>query len=212
MKQIAIIIALSAQVLFAQEDCQSKPNFDSWLDCRVSALVAAKMNQRGNTQQAESPAIAGSSTSLVDQSSAPDLGAVAMNLLSPGSQTGDPKTASGSITTSAYALYAAVSKQNPLDPSFYNQGANWRRVSLTVGREFPDSGTGTPSQRATILGGKVLILNRRDASSPSNQPDLDSVSEELRNSAPNYLRIAREVQDYVYETLKPALASPSASL
>src|SRR2546430_11307995 len=95
-----LIIAISffsTTTLFGQTDCESKPNFDSWLDCRVSALVTAKLNQRGNTQQAEAPSLAGSSTSLVDQSAAPDLGAIALNLLSPGSQSGDAKTTSGTI-------------------------------------------------------------------------------------------------------------------
>src|SRR5687768_14287454 len=109
---LACALGFFCPALLAQEDCGTKPNFDSWLDCRVSILVTAKLNQRGNTQQAESPAIAGSSTSLVDQSAAPDLGAVAFNLLSPSSSPSDRKTASTTITTSAYALLAAVTKKN----------------------------------------------------------------------------------------------------
>lgn len=210
MRQLFIAFVLgSATLLYSQDTCESKPNFDSWLDCRVSALVAAKMNQRGNTQQVESPAIAGGSTSLVDQSSAPDLAGIAMNLLSPGSQSGDEKTASGTITTSAYALYAAVSKRNPLDPSFYNSGTDWRRFSITFGREFPDDDATSTSQRATVLGGKVLLLNRRDASHKSNESDLNSVSDTLRDTSPNYARIVREVQNYLHATLSPALNNPS---
>src|SRR5215831_2343866 len=135
---IAIAFCSTTTSLFGQTNCESKPNFDSWLDCHVFALVVAKMNQRGNTQQAESPSLASSSTSLVDQSSAPDLGAIAMNLGSPGSQTNDTKTASGTITTSLYALYAGIKKHNALDPALYNSGTNWRRFSATFGREYPE--------------------------------------------------------------------------
>ncbi len=206
---LLVFSVLALPVLQAQDDCQSKPNLDSWLDCRVSALVVAKMNQRGNTQQAESPALAGSSTSLVDQSSAPDLGAIALNLLSPASQEGDPKSASGTVTSSAYALYAAIADRDPLDPSFYNKGINWRRVSITFGREFPDDDASGSSQRATILGGKVLLLNYRDASHRSNQADIKAVSEKLRDSSPNYARITRQVQDFIYEVLGGALGTPA---
>lgn len=206
---IAIVFFSKIAVLFGQTACESKPNFDSWLDCRVSALVVAKMNQRGNTQQAEAPSLAGSSTSLVDQSAAPDLGAIAMNLLSPGSQPGDLKTASGTITTSLYALYAAVQKQNPLDPAFYNSGINWRRISFTFGREYPDDNKASTSQRATIIATKILLLNYRDASAKGNQADILFVSNALRNSSSNYARITREVQEYLQVTLGPALGNPS---
>ena len=206
---MAIAFFSTATTLFGQTDCESKPNFDSWLDCRVSALVVAKMNQRGNTQQAEAPSLAGSSTSLVDQSAAPDLGAIAMNLLSPGSQTGDTKTASGTITTSLYALYAGVQKHNALDPAFYNSGTNWRRFSFTFGREFPDDNKASTSTRATIIGGKIMLLNYRDASAKGNQPDIQSVSDTLRSTSPNYARIAHDVKDYLQATLGPALGNPS---
>jgi hypothetical protein len=206
---IAIVYFSTTTILFGQTNCESKPNFDSWLNCRVSALVVAKMNQRGNTQQAETPSLAGSSTSLVDQSAAPDLGAIAMNLLSPGSRSGDTKTASGTITTSLYALYAAVQKHNALDPAFYNSGTNWRRVSFTFGREYPDDDKASTSQRATLIGGKVLLLNYRDASAQGNQADIRSVSSTLKDTSPNYSKITREVQDYLQVTLGPALGGPS---
>jgi hypothetical protein len=212
MRKLSIIsIALfsTATGLFGQTNCESKPTFDSWLECRVSALVVAKMNQRGNTQQAEAPSLAGSSTSLVDQSAAPDLGAIAMNLLSPGSQSGDTKTASGTITTSLYALYAAVEKHNALDPAFYNSGTNWRRISFTFGREYPDDTKASTSQRATIIGGKVMLLNYRDASAKGNQADIKSVSDTLKSTSTNYAKIVHEVQDYLQVTLGPALGNPS---
>lgn len=210
LSMIVITFFLATTVLFGQTDCESKPNFDSWLDCRVSALVVAKLNQRGNTQQAEAPSIAGSSTSLVDQSTAPDLAAIAMNLLSPGSQTGDTKMASGTITTSLYALYAAVEKQNALNPAFYNSGTNWRRFSFTFGREYPDDNKANTSQRATIIGGKILLFNYRDASAKGNQADIRSVSDTLRSTSPNYAGIIHDVQDYLFNNLGPALGNPTS--
>jgi len=206
---IAIAFFSTTTTLFGQTNCESKPNFDSWLDCRVSVLVVAKLNQRGNTQQAEAPSLASSSTSLVDQSAAPDLGAIAMNLLSPGSQSGDTKTASGTITTSIYALYAGVQKHNALDPAFYNSGTNWRRFSVTFGREYPDDNKASTSQQATIISGKALLLNYRDASARGNQADIRTVSNTLRSTSSNYARITRDVQDFLLVTLGPALGNPT---
>lgn len=208
---LAITFLSTTTPLLGQTDCESKPNFDSWLECRVSALVVAKLNQRGNTQQAEAPSLAGSSTSLVDQSAAPDLGAIAMNLLSSGSRTGDSKTTSGTITTSLYALYAGVQKRNALDPAFYNSGTSWRRVSLTFGRENPDNTTPSTSKPATIVGTKILLLNYRDAAAKGNQADIKTVSDALKSSSPNYAKISHEIQDYLLTTLGPALGNPSST-
>ena len=74
---LLLLLVFSGGVAFAQ--CSTPRDFDEWINCRVEQIASARINQRGNTQQTESPAVSSNSTSLVDQSSAPDLVGLALN-------------------------------------------------------------------------------------------------------------------------------------
>jgi hypothetical protein len=203
---VLLVLTFSGVTAFAQ--CSTPRDFDEWINCRVEQIASARINQRGNTQQTESPALSSNSTSLVDQSSAPDLVGLALNLGGLTSKSNDPNTSASSVTTSLYALYAAALKHDPLDPAFYLRNRDWRRVSFTLGQEFPDESGATGSQRATVIGAKLLLWDRRDASDSQNRERIKAVGQQLRNSTPNFLRIAHLVQDYMYEQLAPSLSLP----
>ena len=112
------------------------------------------------------------------------------------------------MTTSLYALYAATLKHDPLDPAFYLRNRDWRRISFTLGQEFPDENGAAAGQRATVIGGKLLLWDRKDASDSRNREKIKAVGRQLRDSTPNFLHIARLVQDYLYEQLATALNLP----
>src|SRR5439155_1304113 len=203
---LLLLLVFSGGVAFAQ--CFTPRDFDEWINCRVEQIASARINQRGNTQQTESPAVSSNSTSLVDQSSAPDLVGLALNLGGLTSKSNDPNTSTSSVTTSLYALYAATLKHDPLDPAFYLRNRDWRRFSFTLGQEFPDENGAAAGQRATVIGGKLLLWDRKDASDSRNREKIKAVGRQLRDSTPNFLHIARLVQDYLYEQLATALNLP----
>jgi hypothetical protein len=63
---------------------------------------------------------------------------------------------------SAYALRSAVAAHDSLDPEFYNANAAWRRLSFTLGADFPQDGGNAQAERGVIAGAKYLLYNRRD--------------------------------------------------
>jgi hypothetical protein len=199
-----VAISVSAQV--RTSNCVAPADFTAWMNCRYDEIAAARISQRGNTQQVEMPSIADNTTSLVDQSSAPDLLGLALDLagLNKGSDSG--KTAMAT-TFSAYALYARGSNHEGLDPAFYTRHANLRRFSFTIGRDDGETKAGT-NDPATILGGKILLINRREVTRRENLAELDKVSKRLNAATPDFNATASDVQDYIYNQLATKLNLP----
>ena len=90
--------------------CESQTTtFDTWAACLIDKVATPIVNQRHPANQVEVPSIADNTTSLVDQTSAPDLVGLALNLAGLKSNSDQAENGnSGTITTSAYALYAAA--------------------------------------------------------------------------------------------------------
>lgn len=209
-----LFVATSASSVVAQEDkgCSTR-TFDIWLNCEVARVAGARLNQQAPNKQIETPGIAGNTTSLVDQTAAPDLFGVALNLagLSGDNAAGDQDKTTMAFSTSAYALYSAVLQKDPLDPAFYTRHPNLRRLSFSVGQETPEGEDAAEDERATLAGVKFLIINRRDVSVPSNRRKLEKLSENLRASAGDFARITRQVQEHLYlQLVKPEDRSPAA--
>ena len=182
-------------------DCTGTASFPEWVDCQIQGVLKAKVNQRGNTNQAESPSLSGNATSLVDQSSASDLASAAVNLAGLSSKSSEPRNSSFSVTASAYSLYAAALHHDPLDPAFYLANRDWRRVSITLGAEYPDQSGASSTQRATLVGAKFLLWDRRDASHPRNRGHVRDVATALSSAGPAYNRITHRLEDYLYKSL-----------
>lgn len=195
------VITVSSQVRSSK--CVSPVDFTGWMNCRYDEIAAARISQRGNTQQVELPSIADNTTSLVDQSSAPDLMGLALDLagLNKGSDSGKTGMAA---TFSAYALFARGSNHDGMDPAFYTRHANLRRFSFTIGRDDAETKTDT-NDAATILGGKILLINRREVTRRENLDELDKVSKRLNAATPDFNGTASDVQDYIYNELAPKL-------
>jgi hypothetical protein len=154
------------------------------LNATLNAALRAKIQQRETTKQAETPSTSSNSTSLVDTSSAGDLVNVGLSLAGLKGGTNDPSKNSNSVsvTTSAYALYAASQGVDPLNPGFYNRNSGWRRLSLTLGYDDEKLKTGA-TQRAQIFGFKYLIMDKRDPARKRNVHYFDLVSTNLQKRA-----------------------------
>lgn len=166
-----ISVVVSPRIPAATSNCLIGPRFDSWIRCRLLEAALASQTQQNPTKQADSPALASTSTSLVDHTSLADFATAAMNVA--GFGNGSTQSPSATTTVSGYAIYSAIAVKNPLDPLFYNDHAAWRRITLSVGTDAPATGggstasasSGSTSQGTTssrVVGVSYLVINRRD--------------------------------------------------
>ena len=192
---LAIILALSLAGLASGQEtspdnpkgCPKSNDLNDCINVRVKSVLKAKTDQGNNTKQTETPSTSQNSTSLVDESSASDLIGVGLNLAGLKAASGSDNMAdanSVSVTATAYSLYSALSGVDPLNPTFYNQHRDWRRLSVTLGyddeKKMPNS---DETQRVKIFGAKFLIINKRDPSRPAYKTLLQDVVD-------NYLKPA----------------------
>jgi hypothetical protein len=180
---------------------QGSNNFNDWLsnriDERIKSSTQARIDQRSNVNQTEAPALSDSSTSLVDQSSASDLIGVALNLagLTKSSNDSNEKT-SAAVTATAYSLYSTFRGEEPLDPTFYNNHRDWRRLSFTLGFEKGQATAASPNaDDTTIAGAKYLLIAHRDAS--YHQKELNTVYENIKAAAVSFAQLSKEVKVYL---------------
>lgn len=183
-------------------------SFDIFFNCIFSNEITAFLNQRETTKQVEVTSIAETTTSLVDQTGAPDLMGLALNFIGQQTKIDSGNGTSGTLTFSAYSLAAALSQKDVLDPTFYNANRNLRRLSFTVGRDEADKAN-PESKPATILGGKILIINGRDASKKKNRDELAKVSAALRTASTDLANAALETQVYLYNVYAAKNQMPS---
>lgn len=169
-------------------------------NAELNALIRAKarVDQTDNTKQTETPSIGANSTSLVDQSSASDLLGIATNFagLSASSNDDQKETSSVSVTTSAYALLAAMKRVDPLNPVFYDNHRAWRNFSVTLGYDDEDQADGT-KQRAKLFGAKFLFVNRRDPNLARNKAAIDTLTTSLANATASFGNLAIRSRGFV---------------
>ncbi len=221
MRQIFLflVLSLTGVAAFAQtkDACLDPlpPTFDAWVDCRLRASVAAKQaqlvakqTQQDPTKQSDSPAIASSSTSLVDHTSLADFVTGALNVS--GFGNGASQTPSGSTTVSAYTIYSAIQGQNPLDAAFYDSHSDWRRLTFTAGTNSAVTGNGntgatsgsdaTATSSSRVVGASFLIINRRDLSVKSNRTQIENAA----NAAGGFAQIEAAIRGELILVLLPA--------
>ncbi|HEV2177888.1 MAG TPA: hypothetical protein VGW33_11920 [Terriglobia bacterium] len=201
---LLVFLLLAAGSNGAAAECQDAKSLDAYINCRIVEIAKATITQSTGAKQAETPSISADSTSLVDQSSASDLFAVALNLAGANANSSGLGVTPASVSASAYALYTSAKELNPLDPAIYSKYRDWRRVSFTLGKDAAPKGA-TNTGSAAIVGAKVLILNWRDASDPRYAKDFDHVTAKLQASAQNYANIASSIEDYLYQVLRPKM-------
>lgn len=210
-----LLFSVSTWAQSGQED------LTEWLNRKIKEISSARINQRSNTNQTESPAMSSNSTSLVDQSSVSDLVGVALNLAElSGVSVTDQKATSASVTVTAYSVYAGFKGIDPLDPAVYSQHKNWRRVSLTLGYDSEkDAVSGDTKDRATMSGIKYMFWNRRDASHPCfwnpklscYNNSMEVVSKNLEAATGGFSRLFDEIDEYLYGKMANKLSLPELS-
>ncbi len=201
LKTIAVVFVLvSIQFAVRGQGCSTSPDLTSCVNARIVELVKAKADQNSNTKQAETPSSSSNSTSLVDQSSASDLVGVGMNLagLTGNSNSADNEPTSVSVTTSAYALYAAFKGVDPLNPDFYNTHRDWRRFSVTLGYDEEKLPSGD-MQKAKLFGLKYLVINHRD---PNRKEFQNAIRNELltalQNSTITFAEVINKIKAFIF--------------
>lgn len=202
-----IMVCAATTTIRAQADsCLTGGSYSAWFNCRVKLMTAANIEQRGVNKQVQTPSIGDATTSLVDQTDAPDLVGLALNFAGLNSGSTDENKSVNSITTSAYAFYAAVKQKDPLDPDFYKENSDLRKFSFTFGREAADESNN--NQAATILGFKYLLINNRDVSRAENIAIIDDLVKELKDSTRLLAATEDEVRNYIREQLSKQLGIP----
>src|SRR5437868_5357780 len=98
----AAFLLFGLSILFAAVHCHAQAKPPQTLNDWLNQELQAKINQRSNTKQTETPSQSSNSTSLVDQSSATDLISAALNLTGVNQNSGNGTTPqSFSVTASA---------------------------------------------------------------------------------------------------------------
>jgi len=137
-------------------NCDSPPDFSTFVNCRIDQLTikqlpAAEVTaaQKDPAKNAQAPSSSATASSLVDKSSVSDLASMALDAAGLSSASSQPNTTSTTGSVTAYALRNWIEKKDSLDPSVYSHGLNWRRFSLLLGRDLPDSSKTTGSGTAS---------------------------------------------------------------
>jgi hypothetical protein len=189
---------------------QTSTSLNADLNNRVKEAARAKIQQRETTKQAEPPSSSNSSASLVDTSSAGDLVNLGLSLAGITSGSDATKnTGSVSVTTSAYALFAASQDMDPLNPGFYNRNSGWRKLSFTLGYDDEKLKTGQ-TQRAHLFGTKYLIVDKRDPARNRHKSDFQIIGDNLQKAAVAFGNLDERVSYYftTNKTVKDKLLIP----
>jgi hypothetical protein len=199
---VLFVVSLSV-ITFGQE--RITVGLGEWLNVRIKEVareeIQARVTQRNFAKQSETPSISANTTSLVERSSASDLVGVALNLAGLNTNSSEMEATSMSATVSAYAFKAAGAKRDPLDPAFYNANRDWRRVSFTLGFDYPEDQVGNVNERAVIFGMKYLPYDKRDASDRSNRAEIAQISNLLGEATVQSARMFDAVFEYVRSVL-----------
>jgi hypothetical protein len=213
--------------------CDNPPDLSTFINCRVDQLAQIQVAQKDPAKQTQAPSGSSSATSLVDRSSVSDIAGLALDAAGLSSASSQPNTTSSTGSVDAYALRTWLEHKDPLDPSIYAKGLQWRRFSLLLGRDFADSSktsgsnsiTGassqlsqvnqqtliyapagsssttasgtTTSQRGVIVGAKVVLWARRDASNSHNKSYFDAIGNGLAQEVVPFAKATLAIQAYL---------------
>ena len=224
--QFLIPLLLTAAGLGATDPCTDKPTRESWVQCKLGATTglvnpvpdakaATSNNQQNPTKGAASPAIATSSTSLVDHTTLADFATAALNVAGFGSGSAGAGTTSQSpsvtTTISAYTIYSAIKGRDPMNAELYDTTPGWRKITFTVGTSNSSgSSTGssstssqsTGSTESKVVGASFLLLNQRDLATKENKAKRNDVATELDAAGGVVTECVDEIEKLLGERFK----------
>ena len=207
--RVVALLAFFALMPATTTLASAQGTFQAWMESRakVAARELSTLNlaaeQMDRDKDVEPPSIS-AATSLVDQTDAPDLIALGMSLYD--AVDSDTSSTPVVVTVSGWALKNAVTQENPLDPAVYSRGGNWRRWSMSVGREL-ESGA---AEAARVFGGKFLIINHRDVSAHVHNQRFEELDEALMATATNVAAVQNAVFSFLFATLRERVSPPLA--
>lgn len=195
----ALMLILSANGPASAQDCKALTDLTSCVNAKIKSVVKARIDQTSNSKQVEPPSISSNTTSLVDQSSASDLIGVGLNLagLSASSMSDDMQPSSVSVTTSAYAFYAAFKQFDPLNPFYYDKHRPWRKFSITLGYDDEKLDDGS-TKRAKVFGAKYLFINKRDPGLKEHEGRIETVFQSLRTATGSASTVFNRTRVYIF--------------
>jgi hypothetical protein len=206
LRHIMLLLCMFCFPLVVCAQDQTPRDFSEWLTSKAKAMatdeIKKRVSLRDSVKQSETPSISSNTTSLVDKSSASDLFGVAMNLAGLTTDSKEMDATSMSATVSAYALKAALENRNPLDPAYYNAHRDARKLSFTLGFDYPEDKVGDINERATIVGIKYTPYDKRDASDPGNASIIKEVSDKLTVVGRTLSVVTRDIQNYLLPSLR----------
>jgi hypothetical protein len=209
--------AAPARASAANSGCPNFTTIDEFVLCQAMAVLDKQQvgqNGKGSDRQKDSPSADARSTSLVDQSSATDFISVAASLIpvapslstsGPGSTTGSSQTGTGTgtITSSLYALMAALNKTSPTDPAFYKDHVNARRISFTIGTAASTQATDNTTTPATVYAAKVLLANSRELYTSQNLKRIRILQELLSSETVTAAQLTTQIEQLMCIALHP---------
>jgi hypothetical protein len=211
---------IAAVALMSAAHPVSAQTYSEWLQARLESRLVAE-NGKGADRQRESPA-GDRSTSLVDQTSATDVVSVAFNLAtvtSPevaslartsGIQPGAPAGAQ-TVTASLYALLAGLNGRNPTDPAFYRRHVDARRATFTIGTAASDAVKDNTAKAATVLGGKILLINDREIYRAKNLAEIATVAKIFDNASLEFTMLKDRIVNLLFRQLHPEGVRPDGT-
>lgn len=139
------IVLVSIAFSFPAFGQTALPTLNEIVEGAVKARAQVAPSVRAPEKQTEAPAMSTNSSTLFDTTDVSDLVGVALNLGDLTATNEDSGGNDGSVlsaTVTAYALYSALERFDPLSPEHYCQpeSVRARRFSLTVGREDDEDG------------------------------------------------------------------------
>jgi hypothetical protein len=175
----------------------SQQSLDEYVNGRIKEIMTARINQNSVSIQKGTPSSSSNATSLVDRTSVSDLFGFGFNLAQFSQGLPDSlRSSSISVTTTAYALYAASVNNDPLDPVFYNSYASLRNLSFTYGNDALEDSL---KRNLQVYNVKYLFWNGRDASSDGNKEPLKKITDQLTTASSAYGRLIKKIQNYLFE-------------
>lgn len=189
-------------------DCNKPETLAEWTHCRIQDVLAPRLNAKSNTNQVEAPS-GTNTTALVDQSTATDLFGAALNLAALATKSPGGNASSFSGVASAYAIKAAIDHHDPLDPAYYTANRDLRSFWITLGAQYPDSNSPPSTKPATLAGLKVMLVNGRDLSTPSNREKIRKLFSTLGPANVSLNATDLAVEQYLYNSIAPTLTLPA---
>ncbi len=145
--------------------CDDQGTFFRFVQCVVDSKAANfdKAAKNAPGKQREAPSLATNSTTLVDQSKAPDLFGVALDLVDPA--RGSSQSQGVVVSATAYSVVAASRGLDALKPEVYEKNERLRRISFSLGSSVPDDAKKPDGVKSNVYGFKYLLAGSREVHS-----------------------------------------------